>query len=95
MDKFSLFFSMNAATFAQHIRARDHIALERLDIAKEYGTLLTYTDKHNFYRTHIRASGRMFRWNLLRDPKAAALRTAMYGNASTIGNGYISDDGLL
>jgi hypothetical protein len=40
--------SMNATAFAQHIQARDHIALERLDITKQYGILLVLAnvDKH-------------------------------------------------
>eukprot|EP00953_Heterococcus_sp_UTEX-ZZ885_P032431 16947-Heterococcus_DN1.PRE.1 len=86
---------MNAADFAQHIHARGHIALERLDIAKEYDTLLTMADQHIFFRTHLIAYGRMFRWNLVRDPEAAALRTAIYASACTIDNGFISDDGLF
>ena len=88
---------MNALTFAQHSQARDHIALERLNITKqtEYWILLANADQHAFYRAHIAACGRIFKWNLLSDSAAAALRTAMYGDASTIDNGYISDDDLF
>jgi hypothetical protein len=76
--------TMNAVAFAQHIQARDHIALERLDITKKYGILLANADKHAFYRAHIAACGKIFKWNLLSDSAAAAaaLRTAMYGDAS-------------
>jgi hypothetical protein len=84
---------MNAAAFAQNIHARDHIPLERLDIAKEYDTLLTLADKHIFFRTHIIACGRMFAW--MRDCQAAALRTAMYGSACTVDNGFTGDDDLF
>jgi hypothetical protein len=83
--------AMNPAAFAEHMRARDHIALERLDMAKNYKTLLANADKHAFYRAHIAACGRIFKWNLLSDPRAAALRTALYGEASAIDNGYSSD----
>jgi hypothetical protein len=85
---------MNASAFTQHIQARDDITLERLDMAKQYSTLLANFDKHTFYRSHIAACGRVFKWNLLSDPKAAALRTALFGDAATIENGYISDDDL-
>jgi hypothetical protein len=87
--------TMNAVAFAQHIQARDHIALERLDNTKQYGILLANADKHAVYRAHIAACGTIFKWNLLSDSAAAALRTAMYGDASTIDNGYISDDDLF
>jgi hypothetical protein len=83
--------AMNASAFTQHIQARDHITLERLDMAKQYSTLLANLDKHAFYNVHIAACGRIFKWNLLSDPKAAALRTALFGDAATIDNGYISD----
>jgi hypothetical protein len=86
---------MNALAFAQHMQARDHIALERLDITKQYGMLLVNADKHAFYRAHIAACGTIFKWNLLSDSAAAALRTAMYGDASIIDNGYISDYDLF
>ena len=84
--------AMKDSVFAQHVRARDHITLERLDMAKQYSTLLANSDKHQFYRVHIDASGRMFKWNLLTDPEAGALRTALYGDASPIDNGYTSHD---
>jgi hypothetical protein len=87
--------TMNASVFTQHIQARDHIALERLDNCKQYKTLLTNADKHAFYRAHIAATDRMFKWNLLSDPKAAALRTASFGNDAAKNNGYISDDDQL
>ena len=86
---------MNASAFTQHIQARDHITLERLDMAKQYSTLLASSDKHAFFRAHIAACGRIFKWNLLSDPKAAALRTALFGDTATIDNGYISDDDLF
>ena len=86
---------MKDSVIAQHVRARDHIILERLDMAKQYSTLLANSDKHQFYRIHIAACGRVFQWNLLTDPKAAALRTAIYGDDSTIDNGYISHDDIL
>jgi hypothetical protein len=57
--------------------------------------MLSRFDKHAVYRAHIAACGRIFKWNLLSDCAAAALRIAMYGDASTIDNGYISDDDLL
>jgi hypothetical protein len=76
-------------------QARDHIALERLDNSKQYEILLANADKHALYRAHFVACGRTFKWNLLGDSAAAALRTAMYGDASTIDNGYISDDDLF
>jgi hypothetical protein len=87
--------TMNALAFAQLIQACDHIALERLDNSKQYGILLANADKHAFYRAHIAACGRISKWNLLSDSAAAALRTVMYGDASTIDNGYTSDEGFF
>jgi hypothetical protein len=73
--------AMNASAFTQHIQACEHIALERLHMAKQYSTLLANPDKHAFHRAHITTCGRIF--------------TAMFGDAFAIDNGYISDEDLF